>query len=839
LLKSIFSLNLFEPIHQKMKKHLLLLMLAISLLSDASFAQSITCSQLFPDSTIPHFSMGGSRIGWVKKTGNFHSHYYMDTLLNVTSFADSSLEARHLDTISGNTFFSGNDFCASTVDKNGNLIGLFYDLDCITDSLINGTMYPFGFSCYYWYDYATQQKTYFQYYYAEFWMPSSLNNSTLLDQIFSYRILWSGDTMILRAQQVGDNAFNTGVCLKFLNYNLVDGGSTYNGDWNMMKCFIDLDNKINTLYDLNWIVNDGVNYSYELMPSGGFNSFSDAVKDSIGNLYVQFNDSLLIKNNTSQLTIAVPYNSFYTKNLLCIDHLNRLWYVSEDSLFLYTNNTWTLFHLDFNNFPNGGIPLPDFHGTFFEYAKNKFVLSYSTDFRNRDGNGLIFFTYNDTSTVVSNPNHVTGHVFYDLNNNGTQDSGEPNLSNQIVSAGSNATNTWQDGNYNLYLPFGSNNVTLNNSLPYINTVPVNHNLLFIGPTSIDTAGIDFMLQTAAAINDVKIEAFAILQGTTLGYYALAYSNTGNAPASGTITFNHNTNLVLANSSIAPTSVAPGILTWNYTNLLPFETSIIYLFFNATGINIGDTLNSTANITPLAGDAIPADNTTNFSKIVTGPFDPNNKEAIQNGMATNTIYNDDYIEYLINFQNVGNDTAHTVIIKDTLDANLDLSTLQIIGASHLQNFGIYDRTVQFTFNNINLPDSGANLQGSNGFVAYKIKPLNGLNLGTQINNEAAIYFDNNQPVITNNAFATMSSVTGIKKPNNFGSIQIYPNPASTILVVDHLSKIGSIIIKDVLGKEVISSSIINTKMLIDVSNLSNGIYFVSINNSEVQKIVINK
>jgi hypothetical protein len=74
LLKSIFSLNLFEPIYQKMKKHLLLLLLAISLLSDASFAQSITCSQLFPDSTIPHFSMGGSRMGWVKKTGNFHSH---------------------------------------------------------------------------------------------------------------------------------------------------------------------------------------------------------------------------------------------------------------------------------------------------------------------------------------------------------------------------------------------------------------------------------------------------------------------------------------------------------------------------------------------------------------------------------------------------------------------------------------------------------------------------------------------------------------------------------------------------------------------------------------------
>jgi hypothetical protein len=55
----------------------------------------------------------------------------------------------------------------------------------------------------------------------------------------------------------------------------------------------------------------------------------------------------------------------------------------------------------------------------------------------------------------------------------------------------------------------------------------------------------------------------------------------------------------------------------------------------------------------------------------------------------------------------------------------------------------------------------------------------------------------------------------------------------------LPKTGFLTIVDVLGNEVISSNINNTKMQIDVSNLSNGIYFVSINNTSVQKIVIQK
>ena len=134
----------------------------------------------------------------------------------------------------------------------------------------------------------------------------------------------------------------------------------------------------------------------------------------------------------------------------------------------------------------------------------------------------------------------------------------------------------------------------------------------------------------------------------------------------------------------------------------------------------------------------------------GSFDPNDKQAFPNGIGTeHIIFHDTELEYMIRFQNTGTDTAFKVVIRDTLSPFLDPVSVRPGASSHpytwtLQNTG----ALKFTFDDIMLPDSNVNEMLSHGFVKFKIKQQPGNLPGTLIHNQAAIYFDFNAPVITN-------------------------------------------------------------------------------------------
>ena len=69
-----------------------------------------------------------------------------------------------------------------------------------------------------------------------------------------------------------------------------------------------------------------------------------------------------------------------------------------------------------------------------------------------------------------------------------------------------------------------------------------------------------------------------------------------------------------------------------------------------------------------------------------------------------------------FQNTGTDTAFTVVIRDTLDIDFDIFSVVSGVSSHSYEFKMYGpRVLEWTFNDINLPDSAANQEGSNGFL----------------------------------------------------------------------------------------------------------------------------
>jgi len=147
----------------------------------------------------------------------------------------------------------------------------------------------------------------------------------------------------------------------------------------------------------------------------------------------------------------------------------------------------------------------------------------------------------------------------------------------------------------------------------------------------------------------------------------------------------------------------------------------------------------------------------FCATVICSWDPNDKQVSPVGITANKyIKPEDELEYLIRFQNTGNDTAFKVVIRDTIQTDvIDIATLTSGASSHNYTFNIYGHGIaEWTFDNILLPDSFVNEPGSNGFVKFKAKLLPNIAPGTLVTNSADIYFDFNAPVITNEVWNTV-------------------------------------------------------------------------------------
>ena len=169
----------------------------------------------------------------------------------------------------------------------------------------------------------------------------------------------------------------------------------------------------------------------------------------------------------------------------------------------------------------------------------------------------------------------------------------------------------------------------------------------------------------------------------------------------------------------------------------------------------------------------------------GSYDPNDKQAFPSGYRDeHFIEPNTQLEYLIRFQNTGTDTAFNVVIRDTLDTNLELSSISMGSASHTYRWSILGENIlEVRFNNILLPDSTTNETGSHGFVKFTIDQKVDIPEETMIYNQAAIYFDFNPPIITNQTYHTIGIdyiiidlVDGQKNPQEQATIiEFYPNP----------------------------------------------------------------
>jgi uncharacterized repeat protein (TIGR01451 family) len=221
--------------------------------------------------------------------------------------------------------------------------------------------------------------------------------------------------------------------------------------------------------------------------------------------------------------------------------------------------------------------------------------------------------------------------------------------------------------------------------------------------------------------------------------------------------------------------------------------------------------------------------------VIGAWDPNDKNGFPKGYGEeHLIERGQELEYLIRFQNTGTDTAFNIIVEDVLSPYLDITSLRLGASSHPYEFNILGNdTLHFIFENIMLPDSNVNESASHGFLKFRIAQMPDLDLGSTIYNEAAIYFDFNDPVITNKTDHTIGDHFIVNTTHVFlenVEIQAFPNPFENETLIQLKGKDFQNLtfeLFDLTGKLIRTEYFEGNEIEVDRVNLNEGLYLFQI------------
>ncbi|QHI35954.1 hypothetical protein IMCC3317_13020 [Kordia antarctica] len=434
-------------------------------------------------------------------------------------------------------------------------------------------------------------------------------------------------------------------------------------------------------------------------------------------------------------------------------------------------------------------------------------------------------------------NQINGTVTYNINNDDCN-TGNWGMNNIMINADNGndsfSTFTLSSGGYELPVNEGNFTTTISSNLPsYFAFNPTSVNSSFTGIGNSDIA--NFCITPNTIVNDLSISIYPSINEPRPGFdttYRIVYKNLGTTQLSGNVTFEYdNTKLQFLNASETVNSQTSNSLTFNYSNLNPFETRVIDLQFNVFApptTNIGEVLSTTATINPVTGDNTEEDNVFTLEQTVIGSYDPNDIQVLEGDQILLEDV-DKYLHYIIRFQNTGTASAINVNVENVLDANLDWTTMQLESLSHDGRVEIRDgNMVNFIFNYINLPDSTSDEPNSHGFIAYKIKPKSTVAIGDIMYNKADIFFDFNPPIITNTVSTEIVETLSVNEfaENEFS---IYPNPTKDIIHINGKERINKLSIHDLNGRllKEIKLSNSQTSTEVAINNYAIGLYFLSI------------
>ncbi|TYP69910.1 DUF7619 domain-containing protein [Aquimarina intermedia] len=476
--------------------------------------------------------------------------------------------------------------------------------------------------------------------------------------------------------------------------------------------------------------------------------------------------------------------------------------------------------------------------------------------RNNDSNGTNaglarVFSLN----LVEEINTVEGYLFYNENRDACLT--EVPIQNALVTLTTNGstycTNTNTLGYYTFTIENkGSYTVSIDDELPDNLVIPETETGTF--DSFENTHTINFCIE-GPDYYDLSI-IFLPINEARPGFVSqndIVYTNNGTTEISGEITLEFDQNTINGHRALPNYDlIETNKMTWTFSNLQPYESRVIWADFEIAApptVNGDDILTYTATITNSNTDANPLDNTYVLEQLVVNSFDPNDKRVKQG----ETFYEEEvgeYLEYMVRFQNTGTASAINVVLKDTLDPNLNWDSFKMIAASHEYKLKIVDgNKIDFIFDNIHLPDSTSNERESNGYVSFKVKPKSTLTVGDSIKGKADIYFDFNLPIETN-----VVSTKVIERPEPVAPIKekilehifaIYPIPVIDDKLYVKLDNTRNKIYKSsfitLSGKEISITpvSINRNEFIFDTSSIFLKVFFLKLTTDQgvhIEKIV---
>lgn len=381
---------------------------------------------------------------------------------------------------------------------------------------------------------------------------------------------------------------------------------------------------------------------------------------------------------------------------------------------------------------------------------------------------------------------VSGSVFIDNDQDCTQDPGEVGVPYAALEfqPGPHYIITDQTGAYSIALDNGSYTVAqgdpaLVQLCPSTSPAPFTLNFNPVVLNLADSSTVALGLGT-------HLSATVMHPGFAGTYWGQVRNYSAQVSGPVTVTLVIDPALTFDGATPTPTDLTGNTVTWQLGPFGPIQSMDFSVNVQVpAGTPLGTSLSNTLTVQNTLADANATNDSYTLNQTVTGSYDPNDKLGYTDVTRSGTQFflgQDEWIDYTIHFQNTGTDTAFTVVIRDTLDTDLNILSLDILGASHAftPSFAT-GRELIFTFNGINLPDSTTDLLGSQGYVSYRVKARSGLLPGDEITNSAGIYFDFNEPIITNTVTHVAESGTGMAAADP-ERIHLMPNPTDDILYV---------------------------------------------------------
>lgn len=402
--------------------------------------------------------------------------------------------------------------------------------------------------------------------------------------------------------------------------------------------------------------------------------------------------------------------------------------------------------------------------------------------------------------------NITGIVYQEVNNNCLLDSTDYKVANNFLKLMPLDILTTTDNNGQYYFYSDSNNVTIE-AIPFLNNLTFCNNVSTIN-LNLSNGPVDSVNFGYNVINlppkDIRTTIMAGLARPGFHQYiSCNFYNDGLVPLYNTkVSVKIDTGFVYNSSTLIYDSIVGNVyyFTLDTLNINDNKYLNIDVIVNA---NLGDYYTHYATAY-LIDDINMNNNSDTTTGVVIGSFDPNYIKVNPEGITIHhLIENGTELEYYIEFQNTGTDTAFNVKINFPVDDDLDLLSFKFTGSTHQCRTLIENKMITFVFDNILLVDSNKSYDASIGHLTFNIKPKVSKD-GTKIVANAAIYFDFNKPVITNTVYNTIGRPGSIFIPDDVDDFNLFPNPSNSNkfkMVVNPISSNYQIAIMNLSGRKI--------------------------------------